>query len=439
SSDMEVNIKIALGRAEAEGKLTRESRNALLASMTDAVAALVLRNNFLQPLCLTLAVAQGTEENGFAMQLMQSLERRGLLDRKLEFLPSDAVIAERDARGEGLTRPEFAVLMAYAKLALHEDLLGSPVPDDPYFSRELFRYFPKRMQETYASEIASHKLRREIIATMLSNSMINRGGPAFVTRLAEETGAGVAEIAAASALARDSFRLRALNTAVDELDNKVEGRIQTELYLDVQALLKLATVWYLRHERLTDGLEALTARYERGIDEVAARLVEFVPAKSQEEVASRIEELVKAGIPAELAQRFAWQRHVQRAPDAVKIADETGATIDAVARALYASAADLGVDRLIAEGGKLTAKDFVERQAINRLLTQVFNAHRSLVARAVTEAGTEANQAWDLWKSHHAARFGKAQALLTNLLAERTFTLARLTVAQGVLYDLVSA
>jgi len=317
---MEVNIKIALGRAEEEGKLTREARNEFLASMTDAVAALVLRNNFLQPLCLTLAVAQGTEETGYSMQLMQALERRGMLDRKLEFLPSDTVIFERDARGEGLTRPEFAVLMAYAKLALHEDLLGSSVPDDPYLSRELFRYFPKHMQEKYAGEIASHKLRREIIATMLSNSMINRGGPAFVTRLAEETGASVAEIAAASALARDSFRLRALNTTIDELDNKVEGRVQTELYLDAQRLLKWATIWYLRHENLSSGLESLIARYERGIEEVAGQLVDFVPAEAQDEVKDRLDELEKSGVPAALAAKFAWQRHVQRAPDVVKIA-----------------------------------------------------------------------------------------------------------------------
>jgi glutamate dehydrogenase len=349
------------------------------------------------------------------------------------------VVYERDSRGEGLTRPEFAVLMAYAKLALHEDLLGSSVPGDPYLSRELFRYFPKHMQEIYASEIASHKLRREIIATMLSNSMINRGGPAFVTRLAEETAASVAEIAAASALARDSFRLRALNTDVDELDNKVGGRVQTELYLDAQRLLKWATIWYLRHENMNSGLESLIARYERGIAEVAGQLVDFVPAEAQKEVRRRLEDLERAGVPADLAAKFAWQRHVQRAPDVVKIAEETGATIAAVGRALYASAGDLGVDRLIAEGSKLGAKDFVERQAINRLLTQVFNAHRSLVARAVAEAGAQPNEAWELWRAHHAARFGKAQALLSNLLAERSFTLARLTVAQGVLYDLVSA
>jgi len=436
SSDMEVNIKIALGRAEADGKLERADRNALLASMTDEVAALVLRNNYLQPLCLTLAVAQGTEENGYAMQLMQALEERGMLDRKLESLPSDAMIAERDQRGEGLTRPEFAVLMAYAKLALHEDLLNSAVPDDSVLSRELFRYFPNRMQTQFAAEIATHKLRRDIIATMLANSIINRGGPGFLSRLSEETGATVAEIAAAFTLARDGFRLRELNASIDALDNKVPGHIQTDLYLDLQRLLKFATVWFLRHESPAQGLEALAALYARGIEEISGKLATLVPAAGQSDVAARREELALEGVPENIAQEFAWHRYLYRAPDIVLIAARTGATLDVVGRALYASAADLGIDRLILEGRKLAAKDFVERQAINRLLTQLFSSHRALVAQAVTEAqGTDA--AWPAWVERHGARYRKAQTALAGLLGDKAFTLARLTVAQGLIHDLV--
>ena len=170
----------------------RPDRNEFLAAMTDEVAELVLRNNYLQTLCLSIALAQGTAENGYAMQLMRSLEKSGLLDRKLEWLPSDAAIIERDLKGGTLTRPELAVLMAYAKIALVGKIVDSDVPDDPYLSRELRRYFPKAMQERFAEEIESHKLRREIIATMLANSMINRGGPSFVTRLSrgDRTDAG---------------------------------------------------------------------------------------------------------------------------------------------------------------------------------------------------------------------------------------------------------
>src|SRR5690242_7051562 len=136
--------------------------------MTVNVASLVLRNNYLQTLCLSLVNEQGTQEISYAIQLMQRLEKSGELDRKLEWLPSDAVVIERDLKGGGLTRPELAVLMAYAKTSLFNEIVASDVPDDPYLSRELKRYFPVAMQERFGGDIENHKLRREIIATMLA-------------------------------------------------------------------------------------------------------------------------------------------------------------------------------------------------------------------------------------------------------------------------------
>src|SRR5207244_2073423 len=212
SSDIEVNIKIGLSRAEAQKRLTRAERNKFLADMTDDVAGLVLRNNYLQTLCLSLALEQGTTENSYAIQLMQRLEKSGELDRKLEYLPSDTLVVERDQKGGGLTRPELAVLMAYAKISLYGEILASGVPDDPYLSRELKRYFPISMQEHFAVDIEQHKLRREIIATMLANSMINRGGPSFIAYVRGESSAASADIAAAFAVARDSFNFLELNT-----------------------------------------------------------------------------------------------------------------------------------------------------------------------------------------------------------------------------------
>jgi glutamate dehydrogenase len=272
---------------------------------------------------------------------------------------------------------------------------------------------------------------------MLANSIINRGGPGFVSRLSEETGATVAEIAAAFTLAREAFRLRALNDSVDALDNKVPGQIQSELYLDLQRLLKWSTVWFLRHESPANGLEALVALYAGGIEEISGKLDSLVPAAGHDDVEARREELIEAGVPEKIAKEFAWHRHLYRAPDIVRIAAQTEATLDVVGRALYASAADLGIDRLILEGSKLAAKDFIERQAINRLLTQVFSSHRALVAQAVTEAqGNVA--AWPAWVERHGDRYRKTQTALASLLGDKAFTLARLTVAQGLIHDLVA-
>ena len=198
--------------------------------MTDEVAALVLRNNYLQTLALSLAERRGLEDLGFEQRLMQTLEAAGELDRAVEFLPDDMEIAERRRRAQALTRPELAVLLAYAKLSLYHDLLQSSVPDDPYLGRELGRYFPKAVTERFPDALERHRLRREIIATQLANSMINRGGPSLLVRIADQTGAPAAGIAAAFAAVRDSYGMTALNGEIDALDNGISGKLQLELY-----------------------------------------------------------------------------------------------------------------------------------------------------------------------------------------------------------------
>src|SRR3954452_7163261 len=247
TSDVEVNIKIALATPEREGRLTVEARNQLLQDMTDEVAGLVLRNNDLQTLALSLAERRGPADLGFAQRLMQTLEREGRLNRAVEFLPDDAALSERALRGEALTRPEFAVLLAYAKLDLHDQLLDSRVPDEPYFARELEQYFPAGMRARFPDAIAAHRLRRDIIATQLANAIVNRGGPTLVTRLVDQTGADAPALAAAYAATRDAFRLPELNAAVDALDAAVPGALQLRLYGDLQDLLMSRMVWFIRN------------------------------------------------------------------------------------------------------------------------------------------------------------------------------------------------
>ena len=261
------------------------------------------------------------------------------------------------------------------------EILASGVPDDPYLSRELKRYFPKAMQERFADDIEHHKLSREIIATMLANSMINRGGPSFMAYVMGETSAAPAEIAAAFAAARDSLTIFSTSTrAIDALDAKIPGALQNKLYAGLQLLLRWTTVWFLRHEQLDQGLQQLIGSYRDGLGKVDAVLAKTVPASDLKEMEERRSELENQGVPAELARKLASHRFLQRAPDIVKIADTSGAGIEAVAAALFASASDLGVERLIEEGNALRARDLLERQAINRLRAQVFENHRGIVA-----------------------------------------------------------
>jgi len=272
TSDVEVNIKIALARPERDGRLTEADRNALLAAMTDDVAALVLRNNYLQTLSLSLAERRGAAETGFLVRLMQSLEGRGLLDRAVEFLPDDATLAERTRRGLPLSRPELAVLLAYAKLTLKDDLLATGVPDDPYLARELVRYFPPALRERFPDAIENHRLRREIIATGLANSAINRAGPAAAIRLMDETGAELPSLAMAFAVVRDAYDMSGLNAALDALDNRIDGTLQLKLYARIQDLLLSRVVWFVRNVDFSPGLEAVVTRFRDGIGQIGAAL-----------------------------------------------------------------------------------------------------------------------------------------------------------------------
>src|SRR5258705_6461106 len=177
TADVEVNLKITLTRPERDGRLSPSDRNSLLVAMTDEVGTLVVRNNYLQTLALSLADRKGVAETGFLTRLMQSLEQRGLLSRAVEFLPDDAALTERTRRGQFLTRPELAVLLAYAKLTLYDDLLVTSVPNDPYLARELSQYFPREVQDKFPTAVEFHRLRREIISTKLANTRINPGRP----------------------------------------------------------------------------------------------------------------------------------------------------------------------------------------------------------------------------------------------------------------------
>ena len=188
TSDHEVNIKILLGMAIAEGELTEKQRNAQLAEMTDDVAGLVLRDNVFQTQVLSVTGRIAPTLLDAQARFMQFLEKRGRLNRDIEFLPSDEDLAERRAKGLGLTSPERAVLLAYSKIWLYDELLASALPDDPWVATALVRYFPGALEKTYARYMARHPLKREIIATHVTNSMVNRVGSTFIHRLAETTG-----------------------------------------------------------------------------------------------------------------------------------------------------------------------------------------------------------------------------------------------------------
>jgi glutamate dehydrogenase len=435
TSDIEVNIKIALTPAMRDGRLSRAARNALLVEMTEDVAALVLRNNYLQTLALSLSERRGLEFLGFQQRLMQTLERRGLLDRAVEFLPDDTEIAERRRRGQPLTRPELAVLLAYAKLSLYDELLESNVPDDPYLGRELVRYFPKAIVERFPDAPAHHRLRREIIATQLANSIINRGGPSFAVRIEDQTGAPAAKMAAAFAAVRDSYEMTALNAGIDALDNKVSDKLQRDLYSAVQDLLRDRLVWFLRNADLAQGLAAIVDHYRQGIAAVEAVLDQALVPEAAAARAARAAELRQQGVPAALARRFANLPGLLAAPDIVNVADRTRQKIADVAATYFAAESYFGLDRIARTAQAINVSDYFDRLALDRALDSIGDAERRLAAAMAGNgaAGASALEAWIAPRRQEVDRI----RLQVQEIANSGLTLSKLTVAASLLGDLV--
>lgn len=434
TSDVEVNIKIALAGPVRDGRLPEKKRNALLVDMTDEVGLLVLRNNYLQTLALSLTEAQGATATPALRRLMLTLEAQGRLDRSVEFLPTDMVLAEREKRGEGLTRPELAVLLAYAKLALHDALLESAIPDDLYLNNELARYFPKALRDKYGAEIASHKLRREIVATQLANAIINRGGPAIVSTLAGQTRADAPAIAAAYAIARDSFDLIALNGAIDALDAKIPGKTQIGLYAAAQELVTDRMSWFLRRGVAKPGsIEQTVAHYARGVSALAGELDSLLPEAAAQARTARIAVLVSESVPETLAARIASLPALAQATDIVDIADRTKQSISEVARIHFGADSVFGLSSLAAAAAAVPATDDYERLARDRAIETLVDAHAGLTQEIAS--GATGSDTLDGWLAERGAEADRTRATVSAITMSG-LSLPKLMVAAGMLADL---
>jgi glutamate dehydrogenase len=414
SSDVEVNIKIALSKPMADGRLTLATRNPLLASMTDDVAKLVLRNNYLQSLALSLTERRGVADVADEKRLMQALERDGRLDRKVEYLPDDLALGDVERQGRGLTRPELAVLLAYAKLAFHDAVLDSAVPDDPYFAVELGRYFPDGVRVGYPDAVDAHRLRREIIATGLANAVINRTGPAMANRMAEDTGRPLSDVARAYALTRDAFGVLDVNTAIDALDAVVSGALQMELYGAVQQFTLDRMIWFMRHVDFRPGLESLVKRFT----------VPAAPADPAEWIAK--------GVPAALAQRLANLMASASRQDAVLVSETAGVDSAHATLAFADVGARLKVADIKAAIASINPTDSAERQALLRIADGVDASLRRLAVEALRAGGA------DGWAQARAAELQRAGRTIGDMLMGQP-SLARVTVAAAALGDLTTA
>jgi glutamate dehydrogenase len=435
SSDVEVNIKIAVGAAEEAGLLTRPARNKLLSEMTGEVAQLCLTNNYLQTLSITLAEVQGREEMGFNLRLMRNLEQAGLLDREIEFLPDDVEMAERESHNQALVRPELSVLLAYAKITTYDELLNSDLLEDPYFGDQVMNYFPTRLQKRFPEQIRAHRLRREIIATRLANRVINRGGPSFVNRLSDDTGADVAAIVSAFTLAHDSFGFAALYKQVDALDNKVASEVQIDLYLLLQDLLRRQTMWFLRNAAAADDLGTQVDHYRSALSALEGSLEKVLPAAAMKGVDAYQKQLHMRGVPRPLAETLARLKSLARGPDIVLIAAQNKWPVQVVARVYFNLGEELNISQIADRSSAVQVRDYFERVAVNRTLDGIFASQRALTAEILTAAGKNEAKAWDNWSTENGPALTRVRGAIEEMVMGDV-SLAKLTVASSYLSDL---
>ncbi len=431
-SDHEVNIKVLLGAVEAAGDLSREERNALLAEMTDDVAQRCLTNNYLQTAGISIIESLGTTRIDLQHRMMQSLERDGRLDRSVEALPDDETVAEMRSDGEGLSRPEISVLYAYAKLALYDELLASDVPDDPFLTEDLERYFPEVLVDRYRPRIHAHRLRREIIATVLANSIVNRASMVFVPMTREATGMEASDIARAYVATRAAFNLQRRWTAIESLDNKVDSTVQHDMYLVLRALMEHSTLWFLRRRPQPLDCAAVAQLFGAGIDELQRGIDTILPDNLRAEVSAHTGRLTQKGVPDDLAQFIAAAGPLHAACFIVDAADHTGAPVRETGRLFFAIGRRLGLDWLRTRAGDIAASTHWQRQAAAASIDELYNRQTSLTTR-VLDAGGNIEQ----WAADNKAVLTRHENLIADLRAQPEFDFAMLTVATRQMNDLL--
>ncbi|CAM5413870.1 NAD-glutamate dehydrogenase [Streptomyces viridochromogenes] len=439
TSDHEVNIKILLNGLVADGDMTVKQRNKLLAEMTDEVGRLVLRNNYAQNTAIANALAQSGAMLHAQQRFMKHLVREGHLDRALEFLPTDRQIRERLNSDHGLTGPETAVLMAYTKITVAEELLHTSLPDDPYLSTLLHSYFPTALRERFPEHLVSHPLRREITTTVLVNDTVNTGGTTYLHRLREETGASLEEIVRAQTVARAIFRSAEVWDAVEALDNKVEAAVQTRIRLHSRRLVERGTRWLLNNRQQPLALADTVDFFSDRVEQVWSQLPKLLRGADLDWYQQIHDELTDAGVPVELAQRVAGFSSAFPTLDIVSVADRMGKDPMDVAEVYYDLGDRLHISQLMDRIIELPRSDRWQSMARASIREDLYAAHAALTSDvlAVGDGTATPEQRFEAWERKNAAILGRARTTLEEIRGSDAFDLANLSVAMRTMRTLL--
>ncbi len=416
-SDHEVNIKIALANAMAQGNLTLDERDEILSQMTDEVAQLVLRDNKLQTQAITIAQQQGNATLELNARLINRLESIGALDREVEFLPNAKELVKINAAKLGLSRPEIAILLAYSKITIYEDILNSDLPDDQYCQNDLLLYFPSYMQQRFASDIASHKLRREIISTAITNSMVNRVGTFFYHFVQEDTGMKGSDIARAYTITRDSLNLRKIWQEIEDLDGKIEINYQVELFTSINKLISRYVFWLLRNQLHNLNIAHNIGVLKPALEEVVNNIEICITGMSKNKFYDKLNYYKNLKISQSLAKTMATIAVISPACDIVSVAHKNNLSVIKAAQLYFQVGDTFKFDFLRAAIDKISMNSYWERLSLKSLKDDLYDQQRALTSDVIDKVGfvPEAIKEWSKLKPKQVQRYNEFIADLVNL------------------------
>jgi glutamate dehydrogenase len=440
TSDHEVNIKILLAGEMAAGRLSLAERDEILASMTDEVGNLVLAHNYAQNLALANSVYQAPQMVHVHADWMERLSDAGVLDREIEFLPTDEEMESRRSAHKGLTSPELCTMLAWTKIALEAEILASDLPDDPYLSDRLIGYFPRPLQETYAEAMRGHRLHREIVATVVVNDFVNQSGISCYHRLSGETGAGAADVVRAQIAARTIFSAAPLDAEIRALDHRIDAGMQTRLRMEVRTLVERATRWLVDNRRRPVDIAAAVEVFAAGVRQVQDALPRLLERRDREAYQSRLEHYTAADVPEDLALAVAVLPAAYAALTIVQTAVRESRDPIEVAGVHFALGQQLGLDRLLTRIVELPRDDRWQTMARAALRDDMHAVHAQLTADVLGGGSKDASNPSELVRAWERGNRGVADSVKTlrSITAGRP-DLARMSVGLRVVRSLLPA
>jgi glutamate dehydrogenase len=438
TSDHEVNIKILLDGIVRRGDLDRDARDRLLADMQEEVAEQVLRDNDDQNVALSHSDTQGPSLLHVHSRMIRSLEERGILDRDVEHLPSLKEMTERRQEGHGLVGPELAVVMAYAKISMADGLLASSLPDEDSFVARLTEYFPILVRERFPEDIADHPLSRQIVATVVANQVVNRGGISFWWRLNDELGASQADIARAHTAAWEIFAMGRWWAEIAALGRGVSSATRVSMRLEGERLVERGTRWLLMYRWAWKDTAAAVFQFQSGVEGVLACLPELLRGEDRAALDRRAAVWTDAGAPDALARRVAGMESAYGVLDVVEVALERGSPVREVAEVHYVLAEDLGLARLMERVNSLPREERWRTLARASLREDLAAAHAQLTANVVDQIGTgDGADRVAAWRERHRLAVSHALGVTDEITASNVVDLATMSVATRTVRGLV--